>query len=113
MKLWEPIEDLEIKAIDRNNELCEKDDPNYSSHIIGMCLSDGEAGYSLAEIITGRGYDEDRELAKLILKGIKGADILPKIVKIISFPTHDVEPPYRHIGDNATLQKIKDLIETY
>lgn len=69
--LWEPINKLEMAPIDSEGEIVEKHNPQYVCFVIGHCLSDPEACYSLIEICTGLGWNNDETLAKLILDSLQ------------------------------------------
>lgn len=83
-KIWEPIDKLEIMAVNAEGELC--DDDTYSCTVIGHALKD-VYGYSLIEICTGTDRQTDMELAQLVLAALKagGQDEVTRLRKALQF----------------------------
>lgn len=76
LKAWEPIEELEVAALDTD---CERiyDDPErpqkYGSTVVGFCLDDVEGCRSIMDFTTGEGREADEALAALVARSMRVA----------------------------------------
>jgi len=76
LKSWEPIEELEVQALDSRCEPMLEDPERpqqYGCTVVGFCLDDSEGCRSIMDFTTGEGREADEALAAMVVRSMRVA----------------------------------------